>query len=201
MEFEEVVSSALAADSAGWRELVVNDWGILDELSGRVNARLTAGRLLLRLRRGPGRFEDQAGNDEAARRYFAWGPLYDSQFLALLREQGIVRLELDPPRRWEPLPAADGLALSMHLDNRLVSVTAACPFRDGGEIKSLENTGSCGHDCLDHGPVVMRSDRLSKPLLQFGKEVLEPCGGELDEEQLPESVDHLITSDFGTKSA
>ena len=135
-EIAGVLSAVTTAVSEGWGEVVVNDWGVLSELKGMEGNGVTAGRLLMRFRRGPGAFDlsdelgDELGDelDLPTRRYFAWGPLYDSPFLAFLKGKGVDRIELDPPRQWLPVPDLDGFRFSFHRNTRLISVSAACPW-------------------------------------------------------------------------
>ena len=195
-EITEVLRAVTTAISCGWGEVVVNDWGVLDEAGGMGGIGITAGRLLMRFRRGPGAFDllDDPGDDLdlATRRYFAWGPLYDSPFLAFLKGKGVDRIELDPPRHWLPLPDLDNFRFSFHQDLRLISVSAACPWlydEDKGAWTPLAN---CGHNCTAHKDILMNSPALKGPLLLRGRAIMERVEVKIDELELPDSVDRLI---------
>ncbi len=183
-ELAPVVDSALAAREAGWREVVVNDWGVLRSLGPLPLP--TAGRLLLRLRRGPGEGDPWPTLDLPSRDYFAWGPLHDPPFLEFLRQRGVVRLELDPPRHWHPLPPVPDFALSLHADHRMVSLTGNCHHLPPGE------TGSCHRGCLNV-PVRLTAPQLPGFLVAWGRLLLEPAGGDVPAD-LPPSLDRLIVT-------
>jgi hypothetical protein len=146
----------------------------------------------MRFRRGPGVFDPWDELDLPTRRYFAWGPLYDSPFLAFLRGKGVNRIELDPPRHWLPLPDLDGFRFSLHHGTRLISVSAACPWlydEDKGTWKPLAN---CGRICTEHKDIVMNSPMLKGPLLLRGRAILERVDVDINELQLPDPVDRVI---------
>jgi len=191
-EIADVLSAVKTAVSQGWGEVVVNDWGVLDEVGGTEGIVITAGRLLMRFRRGPGIFDPWDEMDLPTRRYFAWGPLYDSPFLAFLKGKGVTRIELDLPRHWLPLPDLDGFRFSLHQDTRLISVSAACPWlydEDKGAWKPLAD---CGRTCTAHKDIVMTSPALKDPLLLRGRAILERVEVDIAELELPDSVDRLI---------
>ena len=191
-EVTNVLSAVTTAVSRRWGEVVVNDWGVLDEVGKIEGIEVTAGRLLMRFRRGPGVFDPWDEMDLPTRRYFAWGPLYDSPFLAFLRDKGVNRIELDPPRHWLPLPDLDGFRFSLHQDTRLISVSAACPWlydEDKGAWKPLAN---CGRTCTAHKDIVMTSPALKGPLLLRGRAILERVYVDITELGLPDSVDRVI---------
>ena len=193
MDLETVLERAAAAAELGWAEVVVNDWGVLNALSGATIG-ITAGRLLLRARRGPGEFDPWESLDEESRRYFAWGHLYDSPLLDQLREMGVSRIEVDPPRHRLPLPVLEGLAVSWHADFRLVSMSGACPHIEGAGRDPEPVWRSCSGQCLEHGPVLMHAGRLERPLLFAGREILEDARDSWSEEDLPDQVDRIIHS-------
>ena len=191
-EVTNVLSAVTTAVSRRWGEVVVNDWGVLDEVGKIEGIEVTAGRLLMRFRRGPGVFDPWDEMDLPTRRYFAWGPLYDSPFLAFLRAKSVTRIELDLPRHWLPLPDLDGFRFSLHQDTRLISVSAACPWlydEDKGAWKPLAN---CGRTCTAHKDIVMTSPALKGPLLLRGRAILERVYVDITELGLPDSVDRVI---------
>jgi len=171
---------------------VVNDWGVLSELGPMEGVVITAGRLLMRFRRGPGECDPWDDLDLEARRYFAWGPLFDSPFLAFLKDQGVSRIELDPPRHWLPLPDLDGFRFSLHSDTRLISVTASCPWLYDEDKGTWNPIASCGRVCTDHSDIVMSSQALERSLFLRGKAILEPVQINPDELDLTTSVDRII---------
>jgi hypothetical protein len=191
-EVADVLSAVTAAISQGWSEVVVNDWGILNEARDMERAGITAGRLLMRFRRGPGVVDYREESDLSTRRYFAWGPLYDSPFLAFLKAKGVDRIELDPPRHWLPLPDLDRFRFSFHRDTRLISVSAACPwlYDEGKGVWSPIK--GCGRTCEAHNDIVMTSPALKGSLLLRGRATLERVNGDIAELELPDSVDRVI---------
>jgi hypothetical protein len=195
-EVADVLRAVTAAVSMGWGEVVVNDWGVLAEAGGTGGIGITAGRLLMRFRRGPGVFDllEDPGDkmDLTTRRYFAWGPLYDSPFLAFLRGKGVDRIELDPPRHWLPLPDLDGFRFSLHQDTRLISVSAACPWLYDETESAWKPAANCGRTCTAHKDIVMTSPSLKGPLLLRGRAVLERVEDDIAELELPDSVDRFI---------
>ena len=184
----EVAETAL---KLGWGEVVVNDWGVLEQIGQTGASRIAAGRLLMRFRRGPGEVDRWEDLDETSRKYFAWGPLYDSGFLGFLRDMGVIRLELDPPRHWLSLPETDGFSLSMHLEERFITLSAACPWLYDENTGSWQSEEECGKRCLS-GDLGMSSDRLDQPLILRNKAILEKVEEPVDIENLPRSVDRLI---------
>ncbi len=201
---DRILDLAISVHQSGWGEIVVNDWGVLNELSPVAGKKITAGRLLMRLRRGPGSEDPWPCLDDDSRRYFAWGPLCDGPFLDFLAGMGITRLEVDPPRHWYPLPGLQDFRVSLHGDNRLISVSAQCPwlYHPGKDNWSI--TMNCEKSCLMSGPVLLHSEHLDKPLVQRGMEILEDASGSWKEEDLPPEVDRIIYSpdpSFGTVNA
>jgi len=195
-EVADVLRAVTAAVSMGWGEVVVNDWGVLAEAGGTGGIGITAGRLLMRFRRGPGVFDlsEDPGDelDLTTRRYFAWGPLYDSPFLAFLKGKGVDRVELDPPRHWLPLPDLDGLCFSLHQDSRLISVSAACPWLYDEKKGVWRSVKGCGRHCLGKDDIVMKSEMLTEPLLLRGRAILERVELDMDGLNLPDTVDRVI---------
>jgi hypothetical protein len=195
-EVADVLSAVTTAVSLGWGEVVVNDWGVLNEVGHEVGGiegvGITAGRLLMRFRRGPGAFDSREESDLPTRRYFAWGPLYDSPFLAFLKVKGVDRIELDPPRHWLPLPDLPGFRFSFHRDTRLIAVSAACSWlykEDKGVWNPIKD---CGRACTAHGDIVMTSPALKGPLLLRGRAILERVDVDMTEIALPDPVDRVI---------
>jgi hypothetical protein len=212
-EFPRVLEAALAALEAGWGEVVVNDWGLLHALAGKAGGRLTAGRLLMRARRGPGEGDPWEGLDPYSREYFAWGPLRDRPFLDLLREKGVARLELDPPRHWHPLRVPAGFRLSLHADHRFVTLAGNCPFlyhRDQGKWVGA----GCGLACRARS-ILLSAPALVPPgggasafaeaaadrsagrpfgFVQSGRLVLEEAADAITEADLPAEADRLVFS-------
>lgn len=191
-EITDVLGAIKTAAAMGWGEVVVNDWGVLSEVADMEGIGITAGRLLMRFRRGPGVFDPWDELDPATRRYFAWGPLYDSPFLAFLMGKRIGRIELDPPRHWLPLPEVDGFRFSLHRDTRLISVSGACPWlydKNKNVWKPLKN---CGKTCAGQGDIVMTSTALKGPLLLRGRAILERVDLDMTEVELPDTVDRVI---------
>ncbi len=196
---DEIIGIAAMADRAldlGWDEVVVNDWGLLSRLSGRWGGRMCAGRLLLKLRRGPGWGDPWEDLDGESRRYFAWGPLYDSALLSVLDDLGVVRLEVDPPRHWMPLPATEQFLVSFHGDARLVSISGRCPWLYDPAEDCWRNPEPGCLSCRESGPLLMYAQGLSRPLIQWGREILEEASDAWREEDLPDSVDRIIYSNF-----
>jgi hypothetical protein len=130
--------------------------------------------------------------DLTTRRYFAWGPLYDSPFLAFLRAKGVTRIELDLPRHWLPLPDLEGFRFSLHKDTRLISVSAACPWLYDAEKGAWKSLADCGRVCTAHKDIVMTSPALKGTLLLRGRAVLERVEVDINELNLPDPVDRVI---------
>ncbi len=193
-DLERVLQTARDALNAGWDEVVVNDWGVLSELSPGNRGTITAGRLLLRLRRGPGIFDPWPDLDEDSRRYFAWGPLYDGPFLSFLGDMDVSRLEIDAPRHWMPVPDVKGFSLSFHGNLRLISIASGCPWLYCRTRDRWERPALCDRGCMGSGPVLLYAEALEKPLIQWGKEILEDASEDWREEDLPGEIDRLIFS-------
>ncbi len=191
-DLARVLSAAEVALDLGFSEIVVNDWGVLHELSGISDRKLTAGRLLLRFRRGPGQSDSWDHLDAESRKYFSWGPLYDRSFLSFLSTLNVARLELDPPRHWMAIPVPVNLALSFHSQYRLVSVSAFCPWRYSDETEGGVDMDVQCDKCLKSGPVRLDAAPLEKPLLQWGHSILEAAADDWAEEDLPPEVDRII---------
>lgn len=191
-EVQEVLRTIEAAAGQGWGEVVVNDWGVLKEAGRAAGAGVTAGRLLMRLRRGPGTFDPLEELDPATRRYFAWGPLYDSPFLAFLEARGVGRIEVDPPRHWLPMPEMGRFRLSFHQDTRLISIAATCPWLYDEEAGKWVSTAGCGCPCMGRGDIRMTTSALEEPLFLRGRAILERVRLDLDEMELPGAVDRVI---------
>lgn len=201
---ERVLDLAIRAHENGWEEIVANDWGVLRELCGVAGKKVTAGRLLMRFRRGPGMGDPWQHLDDGSRKYFAWGPLYDGPFLHFLAEMGIERLEADSPRHWHPLPGLAGFKVSLHANTRMISVSSQCPWLYHPGMDGWSTPERCSRDCLRSGPVLLHSEHLDGPLVQRGMEILEDASGSWKEKDLPPEVDRLIYTHepvFGTLNA
>jgi len=191
-EVNDVLNIILTSAGLRWNEVVVNDWGILDAAGGLEGIQITAGRLLMRFRRGPGAFDPWDELDLSSRRYLAWGPLYDSPFLALLKKKGVSRIELDLPRHWFPLPDLNGFRFSLHRGTRLISVSAACPWLYDTEKRAWNPTAGCDRTCTGHSDMVMTSPAVDGSLLLRGRAVLERVEVDTGELKLPDNVDRII---------
>lgn len=191
-EVAKVLDLIETASAQGWDEVIVNDWGVLKETGGAVSIGITAGRLLMRFRRGPGTFDPWDELDDATRQYFAWGPLYDSPFLAFLEARGVTRIELDAPRHWLRLPEVDRFRFSFHRNTRLISVSAVCPWLYDQGAGNWRAVAHCGRPCRGKGDIVMTSGALKEPLLLRGRAILESVHLDLDSLGLPETVDRVI---------
>ena len=191
-DLARVMLAAEVALALGFSEIVVNDWGVLHELSVISDGKLTAGRLLLRFRRGPGQSDPWDHLDEESRKYFSWGPLYDRSFMSFLSKLNITRLELDPPRHWMAIPVPENFALSFHTQYRLVSVSAVCPWRYEDNIeRGIETDAQCDR-CLKTGPVRLDAAPLERSLFRWGHSILEEAADDWAEEDLPSEVDRVI---------
>lgn len=199
-EIGDVMSAVMLAVSQGWGEIVVNDWGVLSELGTASGIGITAGRLLMRFRRGPGVYDPSDSQvddpwdeqDLATRRYFAWGPLYDSPFLAFLRRKGVDRIELDLPRYWLPMPDQDEFHFSLHRDTRFISLSAACPWLYNPDKTTWDSIKGCGRICGAHSDIMMTTPTLKGPLFLRGRAILERTEVDIDGLHLPDSVDRII---------
>jgi hypothetical protein len=198
-EIGNIMSAVNTAVSEGWGEIVVNDWGVLSGLSGLSpvgRASFTAGRLLMRFRRGPGACEltdrQRDEPDPAVRRYFAWGPLYDSAFLAFLKANNIGRIELDLPRHWMPVPEKHGFRFSLHKNTRFISITGQCPWLYDPETGSWGPVKRCTRPCREISDIVMYAQALKRPMFLRGRAILERVEADLTELALPDSVDRII---------
>ena len=191
---DRVLDLAHWAHRRGWEEIVVNDWGVFKELSSVEGIKITAGRLLMRFRRGPGSSDPWPDLDDDSRRYFAWGPLCDGPFLEFLCQSGITRFETDPPRHWHPMPDLGSVRLSLHADNRLISVSSQCPWLYHPRKDNWSAGAQCPANCRTSGPVLLHSEHLDQPLIQRGMEILDDASGSWREEDLPPEVDRIIYS-------
>jgi hypothetical protein len=188
-DLDAVLPLATEALAAGFGEVVVNDWGVLESLAAGGAGRLTAGRLLLRLRRGPGEEDPWETLDPSSRLYMAWGALGDTPFLDVLKEHGVSRLEADLPRHWLAPPAV-GLPLTLHADFRLVSLANACPFAFRPRSGTWGPTAACRRPCRGR-PVILRHPPRAVALVADGRRLLEPVLARLSD--LPPEVDRLVT--------
>lgn len=201
-EIDGVMRTVKAAVLEGWSEIVVNDWGVLSglaDLAAQASAfrtGITAGRLLMRFRRGPGIHDLSAeygeGPDLTIRRYFAWGPLYDSPFLAFLKASCVDRIELDLPRCWEPVPDMADFRFSFHKSTRLISVTGLCPWLYDPEKGAWGPAGGCARPCRDKNDIVMNAPALKKPLYLRGRAIYERVETDTGVLELPDRVDRII---------
>jgi len=191
-EVGDVLNVILTSAGLRWGEVVVNDWGILDAAGGLEGIQITAGRLLMRFRRGPGVFDPWDELDLFSRRYLAWGPLYDSPLLALLKRKGVSRIELDPPRHWLPLPVQEGFRYSLHGDTRLIAVSAACPWLYDAEKGSWNPMTTCGCLCAPQNDLRMTSSVFEGTLLLRDRAVIERIEVDINELDLPDTVDRII---------
>jgi len=91
--------------------------------------------------------------------YFRQGSWYAAEALALLREEGIARVELDNLLQGvAPLPP--GLGGSLHIPYAMVTSSRNCPFRQGSGAEG------CAAACGEVFTLVSAESRV--PLLQRG---------------------------------
>jgi antitoxin (DNA-binding transcriptional repressor) of toxin-antitoxin stability system len=139
-------------------EVVISDWGapaLVRELAPAQT--LVLGRVLSGQKRGPQILDLQL--NEAQRLYFRSCRWHSREAQALLREQGIARIELDNLLQGlEPLPAA--LAGTLHHPYAMVTSSRNCPFAGG------RSASGCPRSC---GEVfTLKGQGQGPPLLQAG---------------------------------
>lgn len=139
-------------------EVVISDFGALEltrELLPQVD--IVLGRALSGQKRGP-RIE-QLGLSVEAQQYFRQGSWYSAEAVALLQEQGIVRVELDNLLQGlDPLP--EGLRGSLHTPYAMVTSSRNCPFH--GDKSGQRCAGGCGE------VFQLQTPQTPHPLLQAG---------------------------------
>ncbi len=139
-------------------EVVASDWGavgLVRELAPRQS--LVLGRVLSGQKRGAQILELQLNPPQQA--YFRSCRWASSEAQALLREQGIGRIELDNLLQgMESLPP--GLTATLHHPYAMVTSSRNCPFAGGRSERGCPQ--SCGE------VFNLRSDDFSPPLLQAG---------------------------------
>ena len=139
-------------------EVVVSDWGgvrLVREIAPRQT--LVLGRALSGQKRGAQILDLQL--NKAQRQYFRSSRWSSAETLALLREQGIARVELDNLLQGlEPLPAP--LTGTLHSPYAMVTSSRNCPFAGG------RSEAGCPQPC---GEVFTLSSNQSAPtMLQAG---------------------------------
>jgi hypothetical protein len=161
-------------------EVLISDWGALAALRAVApQATVVLGRVLSGQKRSAQILELEL--TAAERRYFQQGSWYAAEAVALLREEGIGRVELDNlVQGIAPLPSA--LAGSLHFPYAMVASSRNCPFRAGygnpvcapacGEVFTLSspqqplplyqggNTQFLRNDTLPADPATLGIDRL-----------------------------------------
>lgn len=139
-------------------EVLISDWGALAPLRELAPQRAPVlGRVLSGQKRGPQILDLDLTPEQLD--YFRQGNWYAAEAVALLREERIVRVELDNlPQGLAPLPA--GLRGTLHTPYAMVTSSRNCPFRDGPA------DGGCAASC---GEVfTLTSPRSPLPLYQGG---------------------------------
>jgi len=140
-------------------ELVVNDWGVLRAVrAAHPGAPLILGRLLTKQKRGPRLLRIAERLPPAARDHFRRCNADTPRLTAFLREQGIVRIELDNLLQGMRRPG-EALPASLHYPYGYISTTRLCLFMQGDRPgKNLRSLGSCSRECLKYDVTLRHPD-------------------------------------------
>lgn len=151
--FESILPHLHADD-----EVMISDWGALVPLRQMsFSGTLVLGRVLSGQKRGPQILDLELSPEQ--RDYFRQGSWYAAEAVALLREEGIARVELDNlPQGLAPLP--DLLRGSLHTPYAMVTSSRNCPFRSG------PGDNGCAAACGEVFTLTTPQSRL--PLYQGG---------------------------------
>jgi len=184
------------ADLRPGSELVVNDWGLLRVMRGRVRAgelRAAMGRLLAKQARDPRLGELVQSLPGAAGEHFRQANLDAAVATEFLVSMGVERIELDHPPHGLHRPH-DALPASLVHPYVLVTTTRLCPvhFREPGDVPSrvvLECRRSCGNVALR-----LRNPRMPRDLL-YRSNAIVYRGDALPDDLEQHRIDRLVFKD------
>jgi hypothetical protein len=170
-ELLQTLSKQLTADD----EILISDWGALEIIREVVpEVPVIVGRTLSGQKRGPRILDLDLTREQ--RDYFQRGSWHSAESAALLRAQGITRVELDNLLQGvAALP--DGLTGSLHSPWIMVASSRNCPFR--------EDSGSdgCAAPCGESFTLATPETRV--PLIQAGNTQF------LESHRLPDNLTKL----------
>jgi hypothetical protein len=124
-------------------EVTINDFGIIEELRKLPKLKITCGRTLIRMKKGP---EIMSGCLNEPPENFKDNSLSNREFRELLKENGIQRFEVDIPPQGINLPKKENLTL--YLGNSSISVTRRCIYPKCDKKDYDYQIGECKKECL-----------------------------------------------------
>lgn len=150
-------------------EVVLSDWGLLDEVTNKQKDKISwipvLGRSLTRQKSGPRMIrldEIQPDIVKTARKV----PLGAGAFMDFLIQRQIYRLEFDMPLHGIDIRLPDGFHGSIYHPWVFVSLSRICPVKDTVSKRAKR----CGHDCLNLPAKLFHPD-MPVPLLVVGRTV------------------------------
>ena len=161
-------------------EVVLNDWGLLEDLE-EFNLTPVLGRLLVKYRRDP-RVEEVYGIPAQCGCVLHSSALTQERFAGFLRKLGVCRIELDNPPFRVDHGSLRGFRVSVHLPYVYVTTGRQCLtnyFADG-----VFGIRPCGKACLRHS-FTWESPDFPTPLVHAGNTLCyvneaEPAGKKAD---------------------
>ena len=170
-------------------EVVLSDWGLLDEVTRihrkKISFEPVLGRALTRQKSGPRLIllsEVQPAAVETGKRV----PLGAGAFMDFLKERGISRLEMDAPLHGLEIRLPDGFHGSVYYPWVYVSLSRICPVFE----TVLPGKTRCKRDCLKL-PVKLTHPEMPVPLFAFGRTVFYESPGPVPSLDIP-GLDRVV---------
>ncbi|MCL5035546.1 MAG: hypothetical protein M1269_00375 [Chloroflexi bacterium] len=170
-------------------EVVLSDWGLLDEVTlthrKKISFEPVLGRALTRQKSGPRLIllsEVQPAAVETGKRV----PLGAGAFMDFLKERGVSRLEVDNPLHGLDIRLPDGFHGSVYYPWVYVSLSRICPvFETVSQGKKR-----CKRDCIQL-PVRLTHPDMPVPLAAFGRTVFYENPGPVPSLDMP-GLDRVV---------
>ncbi len=157
-------------DRAPGSEVVVNDLGILTLIrENGWDLRPVLGRLLTKQKRGPRVTLLEERIPPAAFHHYRRSNVSAPAFQAFLREQGVLRVELDNLLQGiDDDLTGSGLKGSLHYPYAYVTTSRCCPVALCGNSGARPSLTPCGKECLRYGPFRLITRHMPVPLVLAG---------------------------------
>jgi len=150
-------------------EVIINDWGVL-RVAYKYKFKLVLGRLLSRQKKGPevlGIWDDLP---EITKEYFQTGCLNDP-FIYFLKEQGVIRIELDNALQGIRLDKQVNINVSLYYPYGYITTTRYCFSNCNNRRKGMPiGIYPCKKECQKLY-FVLRHHSMTTPLLLKGNTV------------------------------